>query len=70
MSTTLLQQIEHLPASQQQILIDFAEYLVSKYTAKARPKKKKRQAGTLKGFLVYMADDFNAPLEDFKDYME
>jgi len=69
MSTTLLQQIEHLPASQKQILLDFAEYLVKKYTARPSPKKKKRQAGTLKGFLVYMADDFNAPLDDFKDYM-
>ena len=29
----------------------------------------KRRAGTLQGFLKYMADDFNAPLEDFKDYM-
>lgn len=70
MSTALLQQIGHLPASQQQILLDFAEYLVKKYTTTKSPKKKKRQAGTLKGFLVYMADDFNAPLEDFKDYME
>jgi len=31
--------------------------------------KKKRQAGALKGMLVYMADDFDAPLKDFKDYM-
>lgn len=28
-----------------------------------------RQAGGLKGFVKYMADDFDAPLEDFKDYM-
>jgi predicted HTH domain antitoxin len=33
------------------------------------PKKSKRQAGQLKGFVTNMADDFNAPLEDFKDYM-
>lgn len=25
--------------------------------------------GGLKGFVVYMADDFDEPLEDFKDYM-
>lgn len=30
---------------------------------------KKRKAGTMKGMLKYMAEDFNAPLEDFKDYM-
>jgi|GEM_PF-878501 hypothetical protein len=31
--------------------------------------KQKREFGGLKGFVTYMADDFNAPLEDFKDYM-
>jgi len=25
--------------------------------------------GGLKGFVVYMADDFDEPLDDFKDYM-
>ena len=29
---------------------------------------KKRQAGILKG-KIWMADDFDAPLDDFKDYM-
>lgn len=28
-----------------------------------------RPIGSMKGMLVYMADDFNAPLEDFTDYM-
>jgi len=35
--------------------------------AKAEPKKE-REFGCLKG-QIWMADDFNAPLEDFKDYM-
>ena len=30
---------------------------------------KKRKAGTMKGLVAYMADDFDAPLDDFKDYM-
>jgi hypothetical protein len=30
--------------------------------------KKERQPGSLKG-KVWMADDFNEPLDDFKDYM-
>jgi hypothetical protein len=29
-----------------------------------------RQAGTLKGTVKYMAPDFDAPLDDFKEYME
>jgi antitoxin (DNA-binding transcriptional repressor) of toxin-antitoxin stability system len=29
-----------------------------------------RQPGTLRGTVLYMAPDFDAPLEDFKEYME
>ncbi len=29
-----------------------------------------RRLGTLKGSVRYIAPDFDAPLEDFKDYME
>jgi antitoxin (DNA-binding transcriptional repressor) of toxin-antitoxin stability system len=38
----------------------------------AVPQKQRhrRQAGTGKGTVVYMADDFDAPLEDFREYME
>lgn len=30
---------------------------------------KERKAGTLKGLVSYMASDFDAPMEDFKEYM-
>jgi antitoxin (DNA-binding transcriptional repressor) of toxin-antitoxin stability system len=36
----------------------------------AESKPKRRQAGSAQGLIVYMADDFDAPLEDFKEYME
>jgi len=29
-----------------------------------------RRAGSAKGSILYMAPDFDAPLEDFKDYMK
>jgi len=29
-----------------------------------------RQLGTMKGTVLYMAPDFDAPLDDFKEYME
>ena len=29
-----------------------------------------RRAGTLKGTVKYMAPDFDAPLDDFQEYME
>jgi hypothetical protein len=31
--------------------------------------KKHPQAGCMKGVFTYMSDDFNEPLEDFKEYM-
>jgi antitoxin (DNA-binding transcriptional repressor) of toxin-antitoxin stability system len=34
-----------------------------------RREGKKRQLGTLHGTVRYIAPDFDAPLEDFKDYM-
>ncbi|HEC13672.1 MAG TPA: type II toxin-antitoxin system prevent-host-death family antitoxin [Acidiferrobacteraceae bacterium] len=30
--------------------------------------RRKRNLGTLKGFVKYMAEDFDEPLDDFKDY--
>jgi antitoxin (DNA-binding transcriptional repressor) of toxin-antitoxin stability system len=40
--------------------------LVGVGTAERPPRK----LGTLKGTVLYMAPDFDAPLEDFKEYME
>lgn len=34
-----------------------------------KPRKSKRQFGSMKGLVEYIADDFDAPLEDFKEYM-
>jgi prevent-host-death family protein len=36
----------------------------------SEPRQRLRQPGTLRGSVLYMAPDFDAPLEDFKDYME
>lgn len=30
----------------------------------------RREPGSAKHLLIYMAEDFDAPLEDFKEYME
>ena len=34
------------------------------------PKMSRRRAGTLRGTVKYMAPDFDAPLDDFREYME
>ena len=38
--------------------------------ANTSPSNQKRGlVGSMKGFVTYMADDFNEPLDDFKEYM-
>ena len=44
---------------------DFVEFLKSK---EKKEKVKERKFGCAKGLIV-MHDDFDAPLEDFKEYM-
>ena len=36
--------------------------------ATAQPQKQPRKPGTLRGTVKYMAPDFDAPLDDFKEY--
>lgn len=38
--------------------------------AGAAAQRQPRQPGTLRGTVLYMAPDFDAPLDDFKEYME
>lgn len=33
-----------------------------------QPRKPKRRFGSMKGLVEYIADDFDAPLDDFKEY--
>ncbi|MEM6261735.1 MAG: DUF2281 domain-containing protein [Bacteroidota bacterium] len=74
-SQQAIQLFQSLPAELQQEVIHFMEFLAAKkkgFLKKDEKKaeiKKKREPGLRKGFITYMADDFDAPLEDFKDYM-
>jgi hypothetical protein len=70
MSTTeLIELIEKLPADKQKEVEDFIGSLIEKTDSLDDKPKLKREFGSLKGFITYMADDFDAPLEEFKDYM-
>ena len=62
----LLNEFNQLPAFLQQEVIDFVGYLSSKYQSTRLVQK--RKAGSMKGLVKYMSEDFNSPLEDFKDY--
>jgi hypothetical protein len=63
-TAALYQHVQRLPASLQQEVSDFVSFLLNKYPA---PDVKPR-AGCMKGTFTMMSDDFNAPLDDFKDY--
>ncbi|HEY9709373.1 MAG TPA: DUF2281 domain-containing protein [Oculatellaceae cyanobacterium] len=59
----VLEKLRSLPLEKQQEVLDFVEFLEQKIRGRRR-----RQAGSAKG-LVTISDDFDEPLEDFKDYM-
>ncbi len=52
----------------EEVVITDNQQPVAKLVATAKPTE--RKLGTLKGTVLYMAPDFDAPLEDFKEYME
>lgn len=65
LQTELLETFNKLPESLQQEVLHFAEFLAEKHNkalSEVEPPKKKRQAGALKG-KIWMADDFDEPLE-------
>ncbi|MEZ4825674.1 MAG: DUF2281 domain-containing protein [Bacteroidia bacterium] len=64
---TLFTKINQLSDDLKIEVMDFLEYLLSK--KKQKKSRKTPKAGFLKGtFIIH--DDFNEPLEDFKNYME
>ena len=44
--------------------------LVPQETAGEQSDQPRPRFGSAKGLITYIADDFDAPLEDFKEYME
>jgi hypothetical protein len=64
-STMLYTKISALPPSMIKEVNDFVEFLKSK---QKKNKIKERKFGCAKGLFI-MHDDFDAPLDDFKEYM-
>lgn len=63
---TILKKIHPLPDSIKSEIVDFIEFLTLKYKSDKRGKAAPIY-GSLKGTFK-MADDFDAPLDDFKGY--
>lgn len=53
----------------EKLLDDLADLSLIKVQKNKKPKKKNRKFGSMKGLIIHIANDFDAPLEDFKDYM-
>lgn len=66
----IVEKLEKLPEPLQTEVLHYIEFLLDKYVQETSVQvaTKKRKAGLLKG-KIWMADDFDAPLEDLKDYM-
>jgi antitoxin (DNA-binding transcriptional repressor) of toxin-antitoxin stability system len=43
---------------------------IAQLSGVAAPERAPRKLGTLKGTVLHMAPDFDAPLDDFREYME
>lgn len=52
-----------------QLLDDLANLNLIKVQKVEKPNRKPRKFGSMKGLVKHIAGDFDAPLEDFKDYM-
>ena len=62
MKLALIRAIDQMPPER---LEELLKQVKGEPSIKVRP----RQLGALKGGVLYMAPDFDEPLEDFKDYM-
>lgn len=61
----ILKQLEKLPAEMRLEVLHYVEFLQTKLEKQLR---KPRRAGSAEGKYT-LAPDFDAPLEDFKEYM-
>jgi len=67
METTVLEsKVMQLPFEVRHEVSDYLDYLMYKYRNR---KPQKPYAGCMKGTVTWMSEDFNQPLDDFKDYM-
>ena len=61
--------VEILEPKAKKLLDDLAKLNLIKFQKIETPKGKTRKFGAMKGLVKHIAKDFDAPLEDFKEYM-
>ena len=62
----LERKVRQLPLEAQREVSDYMDFLLYKYRDR---KPVKPFAGCMKGTFMWMSEDFNQPLDDFRDYM-
>lgn len=69
-------QLDSLPEEVRKKVLDFIASLMDQWEKQQQevresnePKRKRRIAGIMEG-QIHISDDFDAPLDDFKEYME
>lgn len=67
---TLSDLIHRLAPGEEVVITENDQPIARLVPTPATPQRKRRQLGTMKGTVLYMAPDFDAPLEDFREYME
>jgi antitoxin (DNA-binding transcriptional repressor) of toxin-antitoxin stability system len=67
---SLLEIIHRLTPGDEVLITENNQTVARIVPALPAPQRGPRQLGTMKGTVLYMAPDFDAPLEDFKEYME
>jgi hypothetical protein len=67
----ILKNVEKLPDTVKQAVLLYTEFLANQYAKEEHEEtQKKRLAGSMKGtFVLPLPEDFDDPLDDFKDYM-
>jgi hypothetical protein len=61
--------VEILEPKAKVLLDDLANLNLIRVEKNEKPKRNQRKFGSMKGLVKHIADDFGAPLKDFKDYM-
>ena len=64
----ILAEIQQLPEHLKEEVQHYVEFLLKQHTAKKLTPAAKRKAGSAEGKYT-VAPDFDAPIEDFKEYM-
>lgn len=64
----LLKKVSNLPENLREEVCNYIDFLLQKRVEGALPKKSLK-FGMMKDTFVMMADDFDEPLDDFKEYM-